>query len=221
VRNLIAATKTLQMRSLLIFIFCMTSLHIDAQDTQAAFDGHKWEAPYNLPIPQGWAIERFLIPISFAPQIPYKGIEDIRFSPGWAKVKNDEYWTYAFLWWLDSSPKIDAGIIAKNLKAYYTGLIRSNTNDSTTSSGKSIPVTTSFKKSTTGKDDLETYTGTVEMLDYMQKQPIILNCIVRLKFCKELKKAILFYELSPKPFTHSNWASLDKLWSDFTCKRNG
>jgi hypothetical protein len=208
------------MRPLLIFIFCLVSVNIYAQDAQPGFDGHKWEAPYNMPIPKNWTIERFLIPISFAPEIPYKGIEDIRFSPGWAKLASDEYWTYAFLWYLESLPKINGGIIAKNLTAYYTGLIRSNTNTDKTSSKKSIPVTVYFHKVATDKGDLETYNGTIEMLDYMQKKPIVLNGIIHLKFCKEMNRAILFHELSPKPFTHNNWANLNQLWLGFACKKN-
>ena len=29
--------------------------------------------------------------------------------------------------------------------------------------------------------DLETYTGTIEMLDYMQQKPIVLNCMIHLR----------------------------------------
>jgi hypothetical protein len=205
------------MKNLTILMLCLISLSIYGQEAETEFDGHKWEAPYNLPVPKDWTIERFLIPISFAPQISYKGVEDIRFTPGWAKVKSDEYWTYAFLWYLDAPPKTDAKIIAENLKAYYTGLIRSNTDSARIATEKIIPVITSFKKTLTDKGDLETYTGTIEMLDYMQRKPITLNCIVHLKACPEDNKTILFYELSPKAFTHNNWLSLNQLWLDFKC----
>ena len=208
------------MKRLILLILCLTSICIYGQEVKTEFDGHKWEAPYNLPIPKDWTIERFLIPISFAPQIPYKGVEDIRFSPGWANLKSDEYWTYAFLWYLDSSPKTDAEIIAKNLKGYYTGLIKSNTDSTKASAEKLIPVSTSFKKAPTDKGDLETYTGTIEMVDYMQRKPITLNCIVHIKSCKEGNKTILFYELSPKPFTHNNWVNLNQLWIDFKCEKS-
>jgi len=208
------------MKNLAILMLYLTSLSIYGQEAETGFDGHKWEAPYFLPIPKDWTIERFLIPISFAPQIPYKGVEDIRFSPGWAKVKSDEYWTYAFLWYLDTPPKMDEKIIAENLKDYYTGLLKSNTDSTKASTEKLIPVTTSFKKATTDKGDLETYTGKIEMIDYMQRKPITLNCIVHLKTCTEEKKNILFYELSPKPFTHNNWLNLNQLWFDFKCKKN-
>jgi hypothetical protein len=207
------------MKNLIFLMLCLTSLGIYGQE-KTEFDGHKWEAPYHLPIPKDWTIERFLIPISFAPQIPYKGVEDIRFTPGWGKVESDEYWTYAFLWYLDGSPKTDTQLIAENLKNYYSGLLKVNTDSSKVSSEKLMPVTTSFKKISPDKDDLETYSGTIEMIDYMSRKPITLNCMVHLKSCKEENKTILFYELSPKPFTHKNWANLNQIWLDFKCKKS-
>ena len=208
------------MKNLIVLFFCLTSLHINAQEVKPEFDGHKWEAPYALAIPNGWTIERFLIPISFAPQISYNGVEDIRFTPGWANVKTDEYWTYTFLWYLNGSPKTNAGIIAGNLKAYYSGLIKVNTQSQKKPAENLIPVITSFKKVQTGKGDLKTFNGTIEMLDYMQQKPITLNCIVHLQYCLKENKTILFYELSPKPLTHNIWSSLNQLWLDFKCKKN-
>jgi hypothetical protein len=208
------------MKNIIIIILCLISANIHGQESKTEFDGHKWEAPYTLPIPKDWTIERFLIPIGFAPQIPYTGVEDIRFTPGWGKVKADEYWSYAFLWWLDGKPETSAKIIAGNLKAYYTGLFRVNTDSTKVSAEKIIPVTTSFKKAATGKGDLNTYTGTIEIMDFMQLKPITLNCMVHQKFCAEGNKTILFYELSPQPPTHQVWQSLNQLWLDFKCKKD-
>lgn len=207
------------MKKILVVILCIGSFVSYAQEIKPAeFDGHKWEAPYLFQAPKDWGIERFLMPIGFAPQISYKGVEDIRFMPGWAKATGDEYWTYAFLWYLDSLPKVDATIIETNLKNYYTGLIKVNAGDKIPAE-KMIPVVTSFQETQTSKEDLLTFTGSVEMLDYMQQKAIKLYCIVHLKNCKELGKAIMFYELSPKPFTHNNWQNLDQLWVDFKCKK--
>lgn len=197
----------------------LSSLCNYAQEVKTEFDGHKWEAPYHLPIPKDWTIERFLIPISFAPQIRYKGVEDIRFTPGWANIKSDDYWSYAFLWYLDDSPKTNAKIIANNLRAYYTGLIEINRESYKVPLEKLIPVLTSFKKTQSSKGDLKTFMGTIEMLDYMQQKPIMLWCIAHLKSCPEENKTIIFYELSPMPYRHSVWTGLNKLWVDFSCKR--
>jgi hypothetical protein len=68
--------------------------------------------------------------MAFAPQITYKGVEDIRFAPNWSNIKSDKYWSYAFLWYLEGAPFMGAGIIQNNLKAYYAGLFNINT-DST------------------------------------------------------------------------------------------
>lgn len=209
------------MKIVIPLILCLVSLSIYGQDTtKTEFDGHKWEAPYHLSIPKDWGIERFLIPISFAPQIPYKGVEDIRFTPGWGNVKSDEYWTYAFLWYLDGAPKTDAKIIADNLKAYYTGLIEINRENYKVPVEKLIPVLTSFTGIQAHNRDLTTYTGTIEMLDYMQQKPITLHCMAHQIRCSEENKTILFYEISPKPFTHKNWQSLNQLWLGFKCKKN-
>ncbi|HEY1054934.1 MAG TPA: hypothetical protein VGE24_07355 [Emticicia sp.] len=200
------------MKTLVFLILALFSIDISGQTP--AFDGHIWKAPYELSTPKNWTIERFLIPISFAPQIPYKGVEDIRFTPGWGKATSDEYWTYAFLWYLDGSIKMNVNTLNTNLKAYYTGLVKNNGRNIP----RIIPVETSFKETKKEKDDLQTYVGTIRMTDYMAQIPITLNCKVHLKSCAGENKTFVFYELSPQPVTHKVWQSLDKLWVDFRCK---
>lgn len=208
------------MKTLISSLLILISLTIYSQDTtKHEFDGHKWEAPYHLSIPKDWTIERFLLPASFAPEILYKGVEDIRFTPGWANVKTDEYWTYAFLWYLDGDQEFNKKTIAKNLKAYYTGLIEINRASYKVPVDKLIPVKTSFKKIKSHSGDVKTFTGTIQMLDYMQHNPIILNCMVHIKKCSAGNKTIVFYQLSPKPSDHKNWSALNQLWLDFKCKK--
>jgi hypothetical protein len=201
-----------------IILLTLFSATIYGQEIKPEFDGHKWEAPYTLPVPKDWTIERFPIPISFAPQISYKGVEDIRFTPGWGKINSDEYWSYAFLWFLEGEVEINAAILDHNLKAYYTGLI--GINGSKIPAGKLIPVEVSFKEIKKDRDDVKTYVGTIKMTDYMQQKPIVLHCKVHLRSCVGERKTFIFYELSPQPLSHKVWLSLDKLWLDFTCKKD-
>jgi hypothetical protein len=116
------------MKNILFIVVLLFYLRAPGQNEE--FDGKKWIAPYVLDTIKGWDVERFLIPISFAPSIPYKGVEDIRFTPGWAKKTTNEYWSYAFLWYLDGKVALDAKTIENNLKAYYTGLIKVNSDSS-------------------------------------------------------------------------------------------
>jgi hypothetical protein len=206
------------MKSIAIIIFNLICVSIYGQETNSEFDGHKWEAPYTLPATKDWAIERFLIPIAFAPEIQYKGIEDIRFAPGWAKVNCEDYWSYAFLWYLEGDLNMECEIIESNLKAYYTGLI--TINGSKIPSEKIIPVEVSFKEVRIDTGNLKSFIGTIRMLDYMEQKPIVLNCKVHLKSCFGENNTFIFYELSPRPLSDDIWLSLDKLWYDFKCKKN-
>lgn len=207
------------MKKLLLAVFCFSFLAMQAQENNAQFDGHKWEAPYSFPIPKDWTIERFLLPPFFAPEITYKGVEDIRFTPGWANSKSDEYWSYAFVWYLDEKPPVNKASIEKDLKAYYTGLLKVNTDSSKHANEKPLVVKTDFQPAKSLPGDWAAYTGTVYMRDFLSREPITLHCIIRARSCTETGKTFLFFELSPKSFEHVVWKSLDQLWQDFKCKK--
>ena len=205
------------MKNVIIAVCCLTSLCSFGQTQKDAFDGNKWNAPYTLNFPKGWGVERFLIPIEFAPQIPYKGVEDIRFTPGWGNVKSEEYWTYAFLWYLEGTLKVNATIVQNNLKAYYTGLVGRNIVPRKIPAKKLVPVKTEIRKVNTDKSDLKTFRGTIYMLDYMEQKPITLYCIVHLKYCSGQNKTYIFNEISPKPSSDNIWQNLNQLWTEFNC----
>lgn len=199
----------------LLFSYSLLTVSTNAQNPNESFDGKNWQAPYSLSSPKGWDVERFTLPPNFAPNIQYKGVEDIRFTPEWAKAKSEEYWSYAFLWYLDGLLQMNEKIIAANLKAYYSGLIKSNLDPKKIPTGGIMETKVLAKKTATISGDLETYIGKIEMLDYMAKKTIILNCLIHLRQYPNKNKTIIFYTLSPKPLSHSVWINLHKLWADF------
>ncbi len=206
------------MKNLLVLILCFTYLNIYGQE-KTEFDGHQWEAPYHLPIPKDWTVERFLVPPSFAPSIQYKGVEDIRFTPGWSKIESNEYWSYAFLWFLDAVKTFDSKTLEKNLTAYYTGLFNINTDKSKIDATKLIQVKVSINLKKAEKEDNNTFKGVVRMNDYMTKKPISLNVIIHIRSCKEQNKTFAFFELSPKPYSNIVWNGLNELWLNFKCTK--
>jgi hypothetical protein len=206
------------MKNILFVVVLFIFFESFGQNPNEEFDGKKWEAPYVLDTIKGWDVERFLIPISFAPSIPYKGIEDIRFTPGWAKKTTNEYWSYAFLWYLDGTVTLDARTIENNLKAYYTGLIKVNS-DSSKIADKLFPVTSSIKSRTAEKEDLKTFEGSVTMLDYMSKQPVTLNVVIHVRSCAGKDKTFVFHEISPMPYSDDVWKRLHQLWVNFKCEK--
>jgi hypothetical protein len=199
----------------ILFLFFFLPLISFSQSNSNEFDPKKWEPPYSLDILAGWEVERFPIPISFAPKIPYKGVEDIRFTPGWSKPASADYWSYAFLWYLDGQQKMTATLIETNLKEYYTGLISVNKREASLNDSK--VVRTVFKEVATQKGDLKTFNGSIYMLDYMSNKPIALYCKVHVRSCSGQNKTFVFYELSPKDYTDKVWQSLDGLWLRFKC----
>lgn len=202
------------MRTLFPLLLLIFSLPSFAQDA-ATFDGHTWKAPYQLASPEGWGIERFLLPAGFAPEIKYKGVEDIRFAPGWAKKASEDYWSYLFLWYLDGDIKLTASDIGQYLRDYYTGLI--NVNGSAIPKEKIIPVETSIHATKTLAKDQHSFQGTVTMTDYMQQQKIILNVTIHVLACKHSGKTYIIYELSPQSYQHEIWKRMDLIREQFVC----
>jgi len=146
-------------------------------------------------------------------------MEDLRFAPGWGNVKSDEYWTYAFLWFLDGKVEITEKSIADNLNAYYTGLIGRNIEKRKIPPDKIFPVKTEIKPSATTAGDLKTFGGTIYMLDYMEQKPMTLHCIIHIKSCPLKNNTFVFIEISPKTYSDKIWTSLNQLWTGFNCDK--
>jgi hypothetical protein len=183
------------------------------------FDANTWTPPYYLAIPKGWVVEHFPLPPDFASQMDYKGIEDLRFAPGWADSTSEEYWSYMYLWWLDGNPKIDVISLQENLKAYYAGLVGRNITDRKIPTNKVVPTNATVKKIKTAANDIETYSGAIHMLDYMTQRPIVLNTLIHIRNCGLQKHTAVFVEISPKPFVHPIWQQFKNIVTGFQCSK--
>lgn len=200
-------------------LLVLLALFITACNAGPKDKPQKKEQPalYNLPLPKGWTKEVFPIPISFAPEINYKGHEEIRFAPGWADSSKADYWSYAFVWCLDADPGLTDSIIASNLRYYYNGLVRANSRQFHISNAKLNTTQTAFEKIPPGKEELQAYRGSISMTDYMKGTTQVLHALVHVKYCSTVSKFIVFHGISPQPFTHSIWNSLEDIWLGFTC----
>ena len=161
----------------------------------------------------------FSLPADFAAVMTYKGVEDIRFAPGWGDSTKEDYWSYAFLWWLEANPAIDAASLQKNLQVYYSGLVNRNITGRKIPANKVVPTVAMIKKIKTVAGDLQTFSGSIRMLDYMTQRPITLNTMIHLKDCKDDKHAAVFVEISPKPYKNIIWQQLERLQTNFSCER--
>ena len=74
-------------------------------------------------VPAGWKSEVIPFPLEFAPSITHRGVEELRFAPGFFDPDAPGYWSYAFTWRTDDAATLDAAAVGAELTAYFRGLI--------------------------------------------------------------------------------------------------
>ena len=80
-------------------------------------------APVPWPTPAGWRSETIPFPLGFAPSVAHRGVEEIRFAPGFFEPSAPGYWSYAFVWRTDDAATLDPGALAGELTVYFQGLV--------------------------------------------------------------------------------------------------
>lgn len=199
---------------ILLSIFLVSCNNNQSHKTEADTVSSKESSnavPNKLLIPEGWTTEQIKFPIDFAPQINYKGSEELRFAKGWEDIVSEEHWAYAFLWTLDGSPIINDSTLQQNLTDYYSGLVKTNITSRSISSFKVVPTIVKVQSITTETGDTATFHATVNMLDYIAQKPIVLNVAIHLKNCSEPGTTKILFEVSPQPATHKIWTTLNSL----------
>lgn len=73
-------------------------------------------------VPEGWRGETIPFPLEFAPDIQRRGVEELRFAPGFFQPDAAGYWTYAFVWVVTDDGATDPGTLARELTTYFRGL---------------------------------------------------------------------------------------------------
>jgi len=74
--------------------------------------------------PTGWSAERLEFPLSFAPELEFKGVEELRFAPGMFAPDSDSYFSYVFALRLEGDIDVDEVFLGAFLEQYYRGLCR-------------------------------------------------------------------------------------------------
>lgn len=73
--------------------------------------------------PAGFRSETIPFPLDFAPGVAHRGVEELRFAPGFFDPAAAGYWSYAFVWRTEDAAALDAAGIGAELTAYFRGLI--------------------------------------------------------------------------------------------------
>lgn len=184
-----------------------------------AVQAEELEIPFFLPAPEGWNTETISFPLGFAPELDYKGFEELRFTPGMFKQDQDDFWAYVFVWWIPADTEISAAQLQKDLDAYYHGL--NHTKNEGREGQPEIPAVHSVVNAVdTPEGEPLRFTGTIDTFDsFVTQEPISLNFRAEVIACAAQGRVAVFFELSPQPTTHAVWTDLQKIREGFRCEK--
>ncbi len=182
------------------------------------FSDDQPDVPFVMPVPDGWRTETIPFPLDFAPELDYTGLEELRFAPGMFDAQSDEFWSYAFVWWISPDAPIDADILKNDLEAYFRGLSIAVAGAKGFDADKTEFQVT-VRKVTSTPGDTGSFEGTAVTFDpFVTKKSISLNMRVEVISCPEEKQQAVFFELSPQPSAHTVWKTLAEIRAGFRCR---
>ncbi|HEV8508460.1 MAG TPA: hypothetical protein VGQ53_23855 [Chitinophagaceae bacterium] len=164
--------------------------------------------------PADWQFERFTLPPEFAPNIPYKGVEELRFSPGMFVKDSANYFTYAFVAELDNINSISKDNIKDYLLEYFKGLCSSTAKQRKLSIDTSKITVSVDKDASTGKDDH--YNATLNIFGvFADGAPVRLNMEIKVMKDKAASKLYLVFIGSPLSKSDEVWTKLRSIQNNF------
>jgi hypothetical protein len=145
-------------------------------------------------------------PIQFAIRIPYTGVEEIHFAPGWGNVNS-------FVWGgVVGMPNINTDVLQSQLIKYYNGLFKSNNN---VEAGHGNITQCKLHQVKTDSNDRETYEGKINTLNFKTRRSISFYTLIHIRSNKVNNHAALLFEVSPRPYDENVWDKLNRVTNDF------
>lgn len=191
---------------LLLLMFCVKT-------------GYCQDALYYFPRPPKWTIEKTSFPISFAPNIDFTGVEDLRFAPGWGNSKSNEYWAYTFLWFVRGKPRLNQDTLNHYLTQYYNGLYLSNMKNKTSAPPANFTVA-DVRGIHPLLNDMDTYEGKITTLDFLTGKPITFNTRVRVRRYPQLNCTGIFFQVAPQDYSQPIWVKMNNLITGFSVRED-
>ena len=159
-------------------------------------------ASFVWPTPEHWKHETIPFPLEFAPDLPYRGTEELRFAPGFFDPNAPGYFSYAFVWWIESGPRLERATVEAHLKEYFVGLTKAVAKD------KFEPDLSRIEAHL----EANVEPGLVGTL----RSEILLNVRAKTGACGD--RHFLVVKASPKPMRDPMWASLNEVAASFQCR---
>jgi len=165
--------------------------------------------------PDGWRTETIPFPLDFAPSIPHRGVEELRFPKAFLAPANDWYFSYAFVWYLAAPGPADVPALESDLVIYFRGLAIA-----VGGADRADIAAHTFAADLSGDLATGTVTGVVEAFDpFATQKPVTLQFRVHAVPCTSAHERALVFLASPRPAADGDavWTELEHLASAFHC----
>ena len=177
------------------------------------------EAPYTFRAPEGWRSERIPFPLGFAKDLDYKGHEDLRFSPGMFKPDAPDYFSYAFVLWVEGAMSFEPKSLERDLLRYYQGLcgaVAARRKLDLDLSKITVQVTKQDKKGSLGGEEAEVRQARIAWYDpFVTGKPLTLHLEIWGRSADAGKRSCMFALASPQEKSAPIWEALRKIQAAF------
>lgn len=148
-----------------------------------------------------WGTETIPLPPGFAPELP-GGSEKLLFAPGWRDAESEEFWSYAFVMWINE-PLPGAERLDEMFELYYDGLISAVAGERAAEWGGD-PATIDVEAQGGGR-----FTARAQFPDaFGDMRPIDLRFVVDGEAQPGGEGSRLSIQASPQPEGHPIWTTL-------------
>ena len=179
-------------------------LPIPGQSSLVYFQRRK-DTNFEWPVPTGWKHETIPFPLEFAPELSYRGVEELRFMPGFFKADAPDFWSYDFAWWLEDTPAFDPLTLSSALTKYFRGLTLA------VGKGKYTFDEQRFRADLAPRSegDERSLAGDVWSYDpFTTGKELVLHVEVHLQRCARAGRNALLFQVSPKSASDPVWNEL-------------
>ena len=181
---------------------------------------------FKLAAPADWGGENINLPPGFAPDMKLKGREHIRFAPGMMKPGSDSFFSYAFVFELQSKPNLTEAVVKDEFLKYYRGLCKAVLDgklpdvDPSEFKLELQPVKPVAKADSDDQpvNSVTNYTATLDWVEpFATQKPQKLNIEIRTWSQKD--RSYLFACVSPQAHDSAIWKQLHIIRDDYLKKQ--
>lgn len=165
--------------------------------------------------PGDWRAETLPFPLEFAPTLPYRGVEHVRFAPSWKNFSAPDGFSYVFVWDIQPIAR-DANGLARDLQVYFAGLMGAVAKDKPALAEKAGGTTAQLalvaeRRSAVYRGEVKTWNA------FSDGEPLALQVDLSVEGCADGHQH-WFAMVSKAPRDAGVWRAMKKIRDDSKCQ---